>query len=184
MQSVNLCRVGAVCAILAGASRAALIIAPRMGLSPPALETLYLAIDLAILLALLALLTRLGNRLSLWGFAGVVMAITGLLVIRTGERGLFGAAAYSSGAGLLAIGLAVTTFPFMRVQGLGRLTAILFVMSPATAIIASTLKLGTAGFNIASAFFGAALIAAGAMLMLEANPRKSNNTSTALHSPP
>jgi hypothetical protein len=105
------CRVGAVCAILAGASRAALIIAPGMGLSPPALETIYLAIDLAIQLALLALLTRLGNRLGLWGVAGVIMAITGLLVIRTGERSLFGAAAYPSGAGLLAIGMAVTTFP-------------------------------------------------------------------------
>jgi len=169
MQSVSLCRVGAACAILAGASRAALIIAPGMGLSPPALETIYLAIDLAIQLALLALLTRLGNRLGLWGVAGVIMAITGLLVIRTGERSLFGAAAYPSGAGLLAIGMAVTTFPLIRVRGLGRLTAILFAMSPATAIIASTLNIGTAGFNIASAFFSLALIAAGAMLMFEEN---------------
>jgi hypothetical protein len=169
MKLVNPCRVGAVCAILAGTSRAALIIAPGMGLSPPALETIYLAIDLAIQLALLALLTRLGNRLSLWGVAGVIMAITGLLVIRTGERSLFGAAAYPAGAGLLAIGMAVTTFPFIRVQGLGRLTAILFVMSPATAIIASTLNIGTAGFNIASAFFSLALISAGAMLMFEEN---------------
>jgi hypothetical protein len=176
MQSANLCRVGAVCAILAGISRAALIIAPGMVLSHPALETIYLAIDLAIQLALLALLTRLGNRLGMWGVAGVIMAITGLLVIRTGERSLFGAAAYSSGAGLLAIGMAVTTFPFIRVPGLGRLMAILFVMSPATAIIASALNIASAGLNIASALFSLALIAAGAMLMFEENPRKGNNT--------
>jgi hypothetical protein len=55
---------------------------------------------------------------------------------------------------------------------------------PATATIASTLNIGTAGFNIASAFFGLALIATGAMLMFEQNPRKSDDTSTALHSPP
>jgi len=175
MQSVILCRVGAVCAILAGISRAALIIAPGPGLSHAALETFYLAIDLAIQLALLALLTLLGNRLSGWGVAGVIMAITGLLVIPTGERSLFGAEAYSSGAGLLAIGMAVATFPFIRVQGLGRLMAILFLMSPATAIIASALNIGLAGFNIAIVFFSLALIVAGAMLMFEENPCKSDN---------
>jgi drug/metabolite transporter (DMT)-like permease len=176
MQSASLCRVGAVCAMLAGISRTALIIAPGMGLGHPALETIYLAIDVAIQLALLALLTQLGNRLSLWGVAGVIMATTGLLVIRTGERSLFGAAAYSSGAGLLAIGMAVTTFPFIRVQGLGRLMAILFMMSPATAIIATALNIESTGSNIASALFSLALITAGAMLMFEENPRKSGNT--------
>jgi hypothetical protein len=167
MKSVTFFSVGAVCAILAGVARVVLIVAPGKSISHPALETIYLAIDLAILLALLALIMRLGNRLQLWGVVGVMMAITGLLVIRTGERSLFGIAAYTSGAALLAIGMAVTTLPFIRVQGLGRISAILFLMSPLTAIIASVAKMGAAGFAIASAFFGLALIAAGAMLIFE-----------------
>jgi hypothetical protein len=167
MQAVNLCRVGAVCAILAGASRAALIIAPLRGLSHPALETIYLAIDLAILLALLALAIRFGSQLGLWGLLGLIVAITGLVVVRTGERSLFGASAYSSGAALLGIGMVVTMVPLLRFRGLGRITAALFMVSPVSAIAGSSLNMGTAGFDIASAFFSLGLIMSGALLLLE-----------------
>jgi hypothetical protein len=166
MRLVSIFSIGAFCAILAGASRAALIVAPMRGLSTPALESVYLAIDLAILLTLFALAARLGNQLGLVGLLGLVLAVTGLLVIRTGERSLFGVTAYSSGAGLLAIGMAVITIPFLRFRGFGSVAAALFILSPVVAIIGSTLNIGTAASRIASAIFSLALIAAGGMLAL------------------
>lgn len=158
---------GAVCAILAGVARAVLIIVHDTNLNPPMLETLYLAIDLGILLAVLALALRLGKQLGLWGLAGIVIAFAGLIIIRTGDRSLFGAAAYTSGASLLAIGMAVTTVPLLRSRGLARITAALFLLSPVTAIVGAVLSMRAAAFVIGSACFSSAWITAGALLMLK-----------------
>ena len=168
MRAVTLGRVGAVAAIIAGLVRAALIIAPLSSLGAAELETLYLAIDLAILLALFGIAVRLSDRLGLLGVLGLILAAIGLLVIRTGERSLFEAAAYPSGSALLAIGLAIAAAPLLRTGGTGRIAAILFIASPAIAILGSALGLAALASTLATAVFSAGLIAIGLTLLRRA----------------
>lgn len=160
--------VGAAAAIAAGLTRAILIVAPLSGLGSKGLETLYLAIDLAILLALFGTIDRLGDRLGRWGLLGLPITAGGLFIIRTGERSLFGANAYASGSAALAIGLAIATAPLLRTGGTGRVAAILFIASPTAAILGSFLGLAVLAAPLATALFSAGLIALGLSLLRRA----------------
>ena len=165
MRALTIGHGGAIAAILAGLVRAVLIIAPLTGLDTAGLETLYLAVDLAILLALFGIATRLGDRLGRWGVLGLIMAAVGLLVIRTGERSLFGAAAYPAGSALLAIGLAIALAPLLRTGGTGRVAATLLIASPIAAILGGVLGLAALASTLATALFSAGLIAIGLTLL-------------------
>jgi hypothetical protein len=167
MRAVTLGHVGAIAAIIAGLVRAVLIVAPLNSLGVAGLETLYLAIDLAILLALFGIAVRLADRLGLLGVLGLIPAAIGLLVIRTGERSLFGAAAYPSGSALLAIGLAIAVAPLLRTGGTGRVAAILLIASPAAAILGGVLGLAALASTLATALFSTGLIALGLTLLPE-----------------
>lgn len=158
-------QVGAVAAIAAGLARAVLIVVPLSGLGSRGLETFYLAIDLAILLAVFGIIDRLGDRLGRWALLGLPITAGGLFIIRTGERSLFGVNAYSSGSAALAIGLAIATAPLLRVGGVGRVAAILFIASPIAEILGGLFGLAAQASMLATALFSAGLVVLGLTLL-------------------
>ncbi|MDB5707114.1 MAG: hypothetical protein JWN66_4230 [Sphingomonas bacterium] len=157
-------RLGGVAAILAGILRAVLIGVPLTTLGPSGLETLYLAIDLAILLGLVGLAVKFGHWLGLWGLIGLIVAAAGLLIIRTGDRTLV-PAAYQSGAALLAIGMAAMSAPLLRAPGIGRIAAALLIASPVAGIIGAAAGSTIIASDVATALFSAGLIALGLTLL-------------------
>jgi len=164
MRFLTLGHVGAAAAVIAGLVRALLIVVPLGTLSPAVRESLYLGVDFAILLALFGIAAHRGNKPGPCTVLGLIMAGAGVLVIRTGERSLFGAAAYPTGSALLAIGLAVTSIPLLGLRGSGRIAAILLIASPVIAIIGSISGLAAVGSTLATALFSAGLIAIGLTL--------------------
>jgi hypothetical protein len=164
MPFLAIARLGGVAAILAGLVRATLIVAPLDMLGQAGLETLYLAIDLAILLALIGLAVRFATWLGLWGLIGLVIAVTGLLIIRTGDRTLI-PTAYQSGGALLAIGAAIATAPLLRSRGIDRIVAMLLIASPVAGIVGAASGVAMLASTVATALFSAGLVALGLMLL-------------------
>lgn len=159
------------CAVLAAVARGALILTPLTHLPPPVRETIYLLVDFGIVMGLFGLQMRFGERLGRIGLAGLLLALGGVLVIRTGERSLLGPSAYQVGAATLAIGCAVMSAPLLRRGLLERLIALAWLGSPAASVVAGFAGRPALGFALASALFSLGLFFAGVSMVKSRSAR-------------
>jgi len=131
----RLARLGAIAAAVAGTLEIVAQIVPYVPDSP-GLETLYGAVDLAFLTALVALLAVLAPRLGWATLSLLVIAIAGVASIVGPDKTAFGIDFYRLGSGVFVLALGAAAIPLVRQDGLRR---------PAFAWIATALLALAAG---------------------------------------
>jgi hypothetical protein len=117
MTSTTLIRLGGLAAVIAGILRGLNSLLPSDG-SRPVIATLYLVTDFFILLGLFGIYGCQHQESKLWGFCGFLLAIIGILTIRTGT--ISSTNLYPSGAMLFAAGLCALAISTWIVQKLPR----------------------------------------------------------------
>jgi len=105
------CRLAGGLGLLAGVTRLLLALAPGGGLARPWAETLYMSVDLGLLFGLTGFYLRHAGRRSAIGALGLLIAVAGVLAIRTGERSVLGPAAYGAGSSMMVVGCALLSAP-------------------------------------------------------------------------
>jgi hypothetical protein len=163
-----LLRAGGLAAVAGGALRLAEPLL-RRGLSGQHLQLAYFAIDVFLLLGLVAWYGWRAARLGIAGLAGFVLGVTGILVIRSAS--LFASGGYAIGATLLLTGLVVMNAPALIRRERPLWPAMLWLaalVSGLGSLVWMPLAL------VAGTVFGAGYLAAGiALLRDQANTVKS-----------
>jgi hypothetical protein len=154
-------RTGGLAAIAGGALRLAEPLLSR-ALSGQHLQFAYFAIDVFLLLGLVAWYGWRAERLGVAGLVGFVSGATGILVIRSAA--LFAPGGYVIGATLLLAGLVVMNAPALarreRPLAPPLLWLVAFVCGLASLVYAPLAEVAGALFGIAYVFAGGALLRA------------------------
>lgn len=154
-------------AILGGGARILSSFIPWTGESAP-LEAFYFGIDLCLLFGLMGFYSAIGAKLGLAGFAGFLIAASGVAFI-TGPDGVaFGVDIYNTGVAIIAAGLAILS-AMLLIRRIARSAALLWLTAIAASIIGGALGHQDLGFTISGVAFGAAFVAAGIVTMREAS---------------
>ena len=160
MSSTALIRLGGLAAILAGALRVASAFLPASEHSA-ALEWLYLVIDVLLLFGLLGVYAYQRAESGLWGFAGFLLAATGLESIGGPDGTIGDVDIYTAGATLIGIGLVVLAVGTWRGRRLPRYVPALWVLSTAVGMGGFLVPGSAVPFQIAGVAFGFGFVGAG-----------------------
>ena len=171
MSSPHLYRLAALCAVGGGLLRLASPFAPVI-LGERALQLSWLAIDGLLLFALIGLYGSRWERLGVTGLAGFVIAILGLLMVRSASAALFGPASYAVGASVWSVGQALFAAALLLNRAGLRTASILWLVSLALGLMASLIRLPTLhplldGVALAGMVFAAGYVAAGGSVLRE-----------------
>jgi hypothetical protein len=166
MSSAALIRLGGLAAIVAGLLRAASAFLPAMEPSV-ALEWLYLLIDVLLLFGLLGVYAYQHAESGIWGFAGFLLAVTGLESIGGPDGKIGDVDIYTAGATLVGIGLVVLAVGSWRGQKLPRYVPTLWVFSTVVGTSGFLVPRSTVPFQIAGVALGLGFVGAGIRLWSE-----------------
>jgi hypothetical protein len=148
---------------IAGAVLRVIAAAPSLPLTAQAAESLYLAIYALLLIGLLGIFSDADRLRRAIGAAGFVVAIAGLLLIRTGPRvGSLGE--FQAAAAVLALGLAVVGAAALRERGLLRWMGAMWVASFVAGLAGAVMHVAAA-FLVAVLLFCAGFVIAGVRLL-------------------
>jgi len=162
-------RLAGFCAVLGGLLRLIGPLAPDV-LHGQALQINWLATDVLLMLGLVGIYGYSRKSLGFTGMLGFVLAVTGLIIVRSGGDMIFGPGTYRYGAVVWTIGMAVIAFP-MLLRGVGHMIAAgLWTLALIIGLF-SVMRPGESwGVMLAEIAFSAGYIAAG--LPLIARPDK------------
>ena len=168
-------RLAGACAIAGGLLRIAAAFAP--GHVPEGwTQPLYLATDILMTFGLLGVYARWRDDLGWSGFAGFVLSIVGVMIVRTygGE-----AQGYAIGAALWSIGMLLIGGSNLFGGGMPKLASWLWVGSFVVGALGVVVRDRTNSLVIAGVAFGAAFVVAGLGLMRDdASPEAAEDGPT------
>ncbi|WP_419318959.1 hypothetical protein ACN2C7_18605 [Caulobacter sp. ErkDOM-E] len=101
------------------------VIYPR--LAEPWPHLVYVAIDLLLLFGMLAVRSVSGRSAGPLALAGFVLALLGLMLVRTSSASIFGEASYMIASSVWSIGMAVWSVDLLRAGGAFRIAAGLWI---------------------------------------------------------
>lgn len=136
-----------------------------------ALELLYLAIDLALVFAIVGLFAWEFPAGGVSAFVGFVVALGGTASIVGPDGSLGGVSLYPVGALLIALGLALWAWGSWNARRLPRAVPVLWAASTALGIAAFAIPGASLAFMLAGLAFGAAFVVAGLRLWSEPHAR-------------
>lgn len=139
---------------------------------PLALEWLYAAIDVLLLLGLIGIYLRRTERLGFLGLASFGVAVAALSFIGGPDADPFGFSTYEQGAATLAIAMVGLSIAWVRAGERPLLPPLLWFGSVIVAGVLGALPapLPTYGLQAAGILFGAGFAVAGAMLLRSKAP--------------
>jgi len=162
-------RLAGLCAVLGGLLRLIGPLAPDV-LQGQALQINWLLTDVLLLLGLVGIYGYSRKSLGLTGMVGFVLAVAGVLIVRSGGDMIFGPGTYRYGAVVWTVGMAVMAFP-MLLRGVGHMVAAgLWTLALIIGIFSAMRPGESWGVLLAEIAFSAGYIAAG--LPLIARPDK------------
>ena len=153
-------RIGALTAIAGGALRAAGSFAPVVIRSDRGRESLYVTIDVALAVGLLAFFSQRGKRLGPWGVAGLAFALVGITTVRANQL-ITTADLYPLGALMIACGVVMLSFSAWRVTQLRGWVPVTFVCSTLTGILGTVIPGANTLFVWSGVMFGIAFAGLG-----------------------
>jgi hypothetical protein len=168
-------RLGAVAAMTAGILRAGTSF-NAYSASGVAVEVLYLAIDLLLLFALVAIYAYVRERSGWLGLAGFVLALAGTSCIVGPDGTLGGVDMYVAGATTLSIGLAVLSVGAWRATALPRAVCALWIGSTLIGVGGHVVQGLGATFTMAGLAFGVGFFLAGLKMWREPVPEGMGDT--------
>ena len=159
-----LLRGGALVAIAGGLLRAAGSFAPAAIATNGIRESLYVTIDVTLAVGLVALYTQLRKLGAWWSTAGFLLAIAGIIVIRT-NRFVTSADLYPAGALAIACGIVLLTLDGWRHRLLAGWIPAAFVISTLVGVLATLIPGGSVLFVVSGVMFGLAFAGIGVDLL-------------------
>ena len=168
MNKTTLVRLAAIAAILGGALR---IVDAFLSISGTQFQQLaYFVTDVMLIFGLCGVYFSRSNRLGFPGLFGFVLAITGILMVRSAALSIFGLSAYLVGAAVTLLGVDLISI-IMLIRGVfSKLVPALWIASLAFGVLGLLGAAASWAIPLAGVTFGAGFIAAGIHLF-------SNRTS-------
>jgi hypothetical protein len=162
MRMNTLIRVGGWAAILAGVLRAAgSFVSPG---SEVERQSLYFIVDLLLLLSVFAAYMQNHEAMGLWGAAGFLTTVAGILLVRS-SRAVPDLDLYPAGALSVAIGWVLLSFDWWRTANGPAFVPVLFVLSVLTGLVGQAALHSPALFVASGVIFGAAMLGAGRQVL-------------------
>ncbi|USQ96476.1 hypothetical protein [Caulobacter sp. RL271] len=139
MQRRAMLRLAGVAAIVGAAIDivAPFLIYPR--LTDPWPHLVYVAIDLLLLFGMLGVWSASGRKANVLGLGGFVLALLGVMLVRTSSAEIFGAASYVIASSVWSIGMVVWGIDLLRAK-LFRIPAILWIAALVIGLVGIVLK--------------------------------------------
>jgi hypothetical protein len=162
LNRASLIRLAAVAAILGGALR---IADAFLGSSGAQFQQLaYFATDVMLIFGLCGIYFSRSDRLGFPGLFGFVLAITGILMVRSAALSVFGLNAYLVGAAVTLLGVDLISIIMLIRGAFPKLIPILWIASLAFGVIGMFGAAASWAVPLAGVTFGVGFIAAGMIL--------------------
>jgi|SRR5215471_11197926 len=174
MNTNTLLRIGGGAAVLAGVLRAVASFGP--GGSEVERQSLYLVIDLLLLLGLFTAYAQNHVAVGRWGATGFLTAVAGILVVRS-SRAVPGLDLYPAGALAVAIGWVLLSTVWWRKAHGAWFVPLLLVLSLMTGLVGQIAQRSAGVFVASGVIFGAAMIGVGYQVLLTAAAAPRNEAS-------
>ena len=164
MDHKALLRVSAIAAIAGGLLRAADPLFAAFALNPAALQQIWFAIDLLLLVGIGGIYLAEANRLGIAGFIAVLIFLFGILLVRSNGVTVLGIGGYQTGAAIALIGVSILALLMLLRRA--QIVASLLWLAALVAGLTSRTGFG-AGYLIALSglLFGLGFAAAGVGLL-------------------
>ncbi|KAM3099340.1 hypothetical protein ACKFKG_03515 [Phormidesmis sp. 146-35] len=174
MSSANLIRLGGLAAILAGILRGVGSFVPSDAPSV-AIAILYFLTDIFILFGIIGIYGFQHQESRLWGLFGFLLAIIGIVVIRTGR--ISGVSLYPIGAMIFSVGLSLSAVGSWMARKLPRWVCVLWVLSPIVGFIGYFMPGLSLLFVVSGVIFGIGFAGAGIKVWSVTSKRPSRKLS-------
>jgi hypothetical protein len=135
---------------------------PRMA-DPVRLST-YVLIDLLLLLGMLGVQSVARPVLGAPGLVGLVIAVTGVLLVRSSSAGIWGAASYTIASAIWSIGMVVVGATLLARKGPFRVASALWIAAFVIGLAGLVLKDQGLAHRLAAWCFALGFVAAGVIL--------------------
>ena len=180
MSSITLIRLGGLAAIIAGILRGVTSFLPStLSVSSPSesaldslpgtgIALLYLLVDIFLLFGTIGLYGFLYRKSGIWGFAGFMLAVIGLALIRTGE--ISGVLLYPVGASLFTLGISSFAIGAWIAGQLPRWISVCWVLSTIVGFLGYFVPALSLLFSISGALLGIGFASAGLKMWSLTNP--------------
>ena len=133
-------------------------------LSQPLRLSTYVLIDLLLLLGMLGVQSVAGKTMGWLGLAGFVIAVSGVLLVRSSAAGIWGAASYAVASAIWSIGMVVTGAALLSKRAPFRMAAALWIAAFVIGLAGLALKDQGLAHRLAAWCFALGFVAAGVIL--------------------
>jgi hypothetical protein len=130
-------------------------------LAEPWPHLIYVTIDLLLLLAMLGVWSASRKAASVLGLAGFVVAVFGVMLVRTSSARIFGEASYTIAASIWSIGMAVWSADLFRAKDLFRKAGGLWILALVLGLAGSVVKIEALTSLLPKLAFAGGFVAAG-----------------------
>ncbi len=164
MNSRTLLRLGGIAAMAAGSLRIAASFIAYSAPTTVAQELFYLVIDLCILYGVLAVYFFQVVEVGSFGFAGFLLALSGVAILVGPDGSIGGVSMYQVGSACLLLGLTLISIVGWRAARLPRYALASWILSTVLAVFGSLPGAPAILFLLAGLAFGIGFVAAGARI--------------------
>jgi hypothetical protein len=124
----------------------------------------YVLIDVLLLFGMLGVQSKAGQAMGWPGLLGFVIAVTGVLLVRSSAAGIFGVASYTIAAAIWSIGMVVTGAALLSKRAPFRMAAALWIAAFVIGLAGLALKDQGLAHRLAAWCFALGFVAAGLIL--------------------
>jgi hypothetical protein len=157
---LTIIRAGALAAIAGGALRAVASFAPIVIASDLWRESLYVVVDMCLVVGLLAFYSQRSERLGRWGTIGLAVALVGIAAVRM-NRLISPLDLYAVGALATACGVMILTIRAWIATGIQVWVPAAFIFSILVGVVGNVVHGGNALFVCSGVMFGIAFTGLG-----------------------
>ncbi|WP_168072378.1 hypothetical protein [Caulobacter sp. SSI4214] len=130
-------------------------------LAEPWPHLIYVAIDLLLLLAMLGVWSASQKATSPLGLAGFVIAVLGVMLVRTSSAKIFGEGSYMIATAVWSIGMAIWSADLFRAKALFRKAGGLWILALALGLATMAIKVEGLASHLPKLAFSGGFVAAG-----------------------
>jgi hypothetical protein len=109
-------------------------------LAEPWPHLIYVTIDLLLLFGMLGVWSATRRTVSVLGLAGFVVAVFGIMLVRTSSAKIFGESSYVIAASIWSIGMVIWSLDLARAKDLFRKSAGLWILALAVGLVGLAVK--------------------------------------------
>lgn len=133
-------------------------------LTQPVRLSTYVLIDVLLLLGMLGVQSVAGRVMGWPGLVGFVIAVSGVLLVRTSAAGIWGGASYAVASAIWSIGMVVVGAALLAQKGPFRVAAALWIAAFLIGLAGLALKDQGLAHRLAGWCFALGFVAAGVIL--------------------